>query len=233
MARNLLLVSNSINFGSGYLDHCESQMRELFSGVKRVLFVPYAGIDCDAYSKKVRERLEKMGLQVDSLHDAKDPRKAIRKAQAIFVGGGNTFVLLNALQKQGVLAELRKSIRRGIPYLGTSAGVNVASPTIATTNDMPIVHVNSLDALGVIPFQINPHYIEPGRGSRHQGETREQRIKEYHLLNRRPVLGLREGAMLRVKGNQMHLIGNGAKLFRRGQKPREYKPRGMHFLLSR
>jgi dipeptidase E len=231
MARNMLLVSNSVNFGSGYLDHCEEQIRELFAGVREVLFVPYAGTDPDAYSKRVRDRFERLGIEVESLHEAGNPKKAVREAQAIFVGGGNTFLLLNELQRKGVLPELRQSIRRGIPYLGSSAGVNIASPTISTTNDMPIVPVRTLDALGVIPFQINPHYIEPEPNSRHQGETREQRIKQYHDLNPTPVLGLREGAMLRIRGNQMQLIGNGAKLFRPKRRPREFKPQAMHFLL--
>jgi len=223
--RNLLLVSTSTVFGTGYLDHCESAVRELFEGAGRLLFVPYALHDRDGYAAVARKRFEKMGLRVESVHGVGDPRAALAAAEGVFIGGGNTFRLLRALQEGGLMEVIRERVREGMPYMGTSAGSNMACPTLKTTNDMPIVEPRSFEALGLVPFQINPHYLDPEPGSKHMGETRETRIKEYLEENELPVVGLREGAWLRVRGDRMELGGlAGARIFRRGVDPEEVTP---------
>lgn len=231
----LLLISNSTQHGGDYLEHCTPAIKEfLGTAVRRVLFVPFAVGDQAGYAGATRERFEKMGYGLDSAHDAPDPVAAVRGAQAIFVGGGNTFRLLEALYEKGLLAPIRERVGAGMPYLGASAGSNAACVTIKTTNDMPIVQPPSFDALGLVPFNINPHYLDPDPASTHQGETREKRITEFHEVNTPPVVGLREGAMLRVEGTTMRLQGiNGARLFRRGQPPEEF-PTGaaLDFLLA-
>jgi dipeptidase E len=166
-----------------------------------------------------------MGLALDSLHEAPDPATAVAKAEAIFTGGGNTFRLLDAVQRLGLVDRIRARVAEGMPYTGASAGTNLACPTIRTTNDMPIVEPASLAALGLVPFQINPHYLDPEPGSTHMGETREQRLLQYHEENALPVVGLREGAMLRVDGDRVTLLGlKGARIFRRGMDPVEAEP---------
>ncbi len=236
-ARRLLLVSNSTLHGSGYLDHCEAAMRDLWAGVGRVLFVPFALRDRDGYAARVRERLGRMGLGVDSLHEGGDragARRLVEGAEAVFTGGGNTFRLLASLYDLDLLGPLRERALAGMPYAGSSAGSNLACPTVRTTNDMPIVEPPSLAALGLVPFQINPHYLDPDPASTHQGETREQRIREYLEENELPVVGLREGAMLAIEGDRMRLLGStGARLFRRGAEPAEHAPGAdLSFLLG-
>jgi dipeptidase E len=160
-----------------------------------------------------------------SAHAANDPREAVAKADAIFVGGGNTFRLLKALQDLELIGPIRRRIRSGAPYVGSSAGSNVAGPTIKTTNDMPIVQPRSFDALGLVPFQINPHFQDPDPTSTHMGETREERILQFLEENETPVLGMREGAWIRVENRTIVLRGsNGARIFRRGEKPVEAVP---------
>lgn len=222
----LLLISSSVVHGSGYLDHCAAEIRDLLGDrAERVLFVPFALHDRDAYATKARQRFAALGYGLDSLHEAADPVAAVAAAQAIFIGGGNTFRLLATLYRRGVVEPIRRRVADGMPYLGTSAGSNVACPTIRTSNDMPIVEPPSFDALGLVGFQINPHYLDPDPTSKHQGETREQRLREYHEDNDLPVVGLREGAMLRVEGAAVELRGSaGARLFRRGQAPVEHRP---------
>lgn len=225
-APRLLLISSSTVHGSGYLDHCAGEIGDfLGGGVARVLFVPFALADRDGYAGKARERFAAMGFGLDSLHEAAQPVAAVEAAEAVFVGGGNTFRLLRALWELGVVEPLRRRVAAGMPYLGTSAGSNVACPTIRTTNDMPIVEPPRFEALGLVPFQINPHYLDPDPGSTHKGETREQRLREYHEENELPVVALREGAMLRVEGGAVELRGtSGARLFRRGREPEERVP---------
>ncbi len=220
--RRLLLVSTSTTYGTDYLDHCADAMRETLGGATRVLFVPWALADRDAYAAKARERFAAMRIALDSIHGRKDPVGAVDEAEAIFVGGGNTFRLLKCAQEAGVLGPIRRRVGGGMPYLGTSAGSNLACPTIRTTNDMPIVQPESFEALGLVPFQINPHYLDPDPGSRHMGETRERRILEYLEENDLAVVGLREGSMIRVEGAKTTLLGPaGARLFRRGAEPTE------------
>lgn len=231
--RKVLLISSSRVHGTGYLDHCETAMRELLSGVSRVLFVPYAQHDVEAYAGLVGERLEAMGFAVDSLHRSSRPAAAVAEAEAVFIGGGNTFLLLTRLYAHDLVAAIAERAAQGMPYVGTSAGSNVAGVSIKTTNDMPIIYPPSFDAMRLVPFNLNPHYLDPDPDSRHMGETRETRIREFHQLDDTPVLGLREGAMVRVLGDEAQLVGApGAKLFRRDRDPEELAPGDVSSLLS-
>jgi dipeptidase E len=221
----LLLLSNSTNFGEKYLDHAMAEVRAFLGPVKRLTFVPFALADHDAYTAKARERFAREGIEVTALAADRGGSDSLDSAQAVFVGGGNTFRLLRTLQSTGHLDALRARVRAGMPYLGASAGTNIAAPTIRTTNDMPIVQPASFDALDVVPFQINPHYIDADASSRHMGETREERLREYLEENAVPVVGLREGAWLRREGASLRLDGrNGARLFARGAAPEELAP---------
>jgi dipeptidase E len=225
MAPRLVLVSTSTVFGTRYLEHAYPELRDGIGGAGRVLFIPYALQDRDGYAAKARAAFEEMGYGLVSLHEATDPRRAIEEAEAIFCGGGNTFRLLKTLQELDLLPPIRRRVAQGTVYAGASAGSNLACPTIRTTNDMPIVEPASLDALGLVGFQINPHYLDPAPGSTHMGETRETRIREFHEENETPVVGLREGAILRVEGPSVLLKGvAGARIFRRGQEPLEVAP---------
>jgi dipeptidase E len=225
MARRLVLISTSTVFGTRYLEHAYAELRDALGGVGRVLFIPHALRDHDDYAAKARPAFEEMGYGLDSLHEASDPRHAIETAEAVFCGGGNTFRLLKALGEMGVLPSIRRRVAEGMVYSGASAGSNLACPTIRTTNDMPIVEPASLDALALVSFQINPHYLDPPPGSTHMGETRETRIREFHEENETPVVGLREGAILRVEGASILLKGvAGARIFRRGEEPVEVTP---------
>jgi dipeptidase E len=225
MARRLVLVSTSTVFGTRYLEHAFPELRDALGGVQRVLFIPYALQDRDGYAARARAAFEEMGYGLVSLHEASDPRRAVEEAEAVFCGGGNTFRLLKTLQELGMLPLIRRRVAQGMLYSGASAGSNLACPTIRTTNDMPIVEPSSLDALGLVAFQINPHYLDPEPGSMHMGETRETRIREFHEENETPVVGLREGAILRVEGRSVLLKGEaGARVFRRGTEPVEAVP---------
>ncbi|MEK6945841.1 MAG: dipeptidase PepE [Nanoarchaeota archaeon] len=236
MTRDLLLISSSKTHGTGYLDHCEGQIRDILSGRMNALFIPYArpgGINFEEYTNVARQRFHKMEFGLNGIHEFNSPRKAVENAEAIFVGGGNTFVLLKSIYEMGIMPSIRDKVKTGIPYIGTSAGSNVAGKTIMTTNDMPIASPSSFDALGLVPFVINPHYLDSDPNSTHMGETRETRIKEYHAFNDDKVVALREGAMLRVAGDKMIVVGNnGARVFIKGQDPKEYNtPESLDFLL--
>lgn len=225
--RRLLLVSNSTLHGSGYLDHCQENISDFFGkSVSRVLFVPYALHDRDGYTRTARNKFKSLGYEVDGIHEAADPVEAVRKAEAIFIGGGNTFRLLKSLYDHQVLSEIkRRVLQDGVPYMGSSAGTNVATVSISTTNDMPIVYPPSFSAMGLVPFNINPHYLDPDPNSRHMGETREQRISQYHEEVDTCVLALREGCMLLVEGNKATLLGStNARLFNRGRSCVEFSP---------
>lgn len=217
--KKLLLISNSISYGKGYLDHYEDAIVEFLGKIDSLLFIPYASHNHDKYVDFVSKRFEQMGIRIDSIHNQK-PIEAISKAKAIFVGGGNTFRLLETLNNLGIMESLRDAVLNGTPYIGASAGVNIACPSIKTTNDMPIVFPGNFNALNLIPFQINPHYVDKDPKSKHQGETREERIKEFLEENNIPVLGLYENSWIRVDDSSMILKGeNGAKLFERDKEP--------------
>jgi dipeptidase E len=225
MTMRLLLLSNSTEHGRGYLDHAMPALREFLGPVRRLVFVPFALHDREAYTARVRTRFEKEGIEVRGLKPAGSESTVVDAAEAVFVGGGNTFRLLDTLQRTGLLASVRRRARGGAPYLGASAGTNIAAPTIKTTNDMPIVQPASFDALGLVSFQINPHYLDPDPSSRHMGETREERIREFQEENAAVVVGLREGAWLRVEEGRTTLEGlRGARIFRPGRAPEEAAP---------
>ena len=225
MTRQLLLISTSTVFGTRYLEHAFSELQDFLGSARRVLFIPYALADRDGYAAKARAAFSEIGYGLDSLHEAQDPERAVEDAEAVFCGGGNTFRLLKTLCERDLLPVLRRRVGEGMPYSGASAGSNRACPTVMTTNDMPIVEPPSFNALGLVSFQINPHYLDPEPGSRHMGETRETRIREFHEENGVAVVGLREGAILRVDGDRILLKGRaGARIFRRGQEPVEAVP---------
>jgi dipeptidase E len=223
--KRVLLISNSTLYGSGYLDHAESEIRDFLGEAKKVLFVPYALYDRDAYTTTAQERFQKMAYDLTSVHTATDPRQAVRDTDVVFIGGGNTFRLLKALYDFDLLEVIRNRVADGMPYIGSSAGANVAGPTIKTTKDMPIVQPPSFDALGLVPFQISPHYLDPDPNSRHMGETQEERILQFLEENDTPVAGLREGAMVRSENSATILKGSsGARIFRKGMAPVEALP---------
>jgi len=214
----LLLNSSSNVHGYGYLDHVEPFLRDFLGNARRIAFVPFAAFDHGAYVAKVRDRLAKMEVDVVEIDQ-------LDRADALFVGGGNTFRLLKKLQDTRLLATIRDIVRGGLPYVGSSAGSVIACPTIRTTNDMPIVQPPSFDSLGVLDFQLNCHYLDPDPNSTHKGETREERIREFHEENAALVLGLREGTMLRVEDGAVTLQGEKhARIFRQGQEPVEVPP---------
>jgi len=224
-AKRVLLISNSTLYGSGYLDHAEVEIRDFLNDVDRVLFIPFALYDRDAYALQASERFQRMGYGLDSIHRATDAGQAVNDAEAVFIGGGNTFRLLKALYDVHILGLIQQRVLAGMPYIGSSAGSNVAGPTIKTTKDMPIVQPPSFDALGLVPFQISPHFLDPDPNSTHMGETQEERILQFLEENDTPVAGLREGAMVRVAGDSHTLKGtSGARIFRKGHDPVETKP---------
>lgn len=225
MTKQLLLISNSTLHGSGFLDHAEAEVRDFLGAIERVLFVPFALHDRDGYAEKARERFARMGYGLESIHATSDKQQAVRDAESIFIGGGNTFRLLKALYDFDLLTLIRERVENGMPYIGSSAGSNVAAPTIKTTNDMPIVEPPSFKALGLVSFQINPHYLDPDPNSTHMGETREERLLQYLEDNDVPVVGLREGAILRVENGVTVLKGStGARIFRKRHEPLEVLP---------
>ncbi len=230
----LLLISNSTQHGGDFLAHCEAQLKSFLQGLQRVLFVPYAGGDLDAYAEKARAAFVRMGMDLDSIHQAADPRQAVSAAQALFIGGGNTFRLLHRLYAEDLLEPIRQKVAAGMPYVGTSAGSNVACLSICTTNDMPIIYPPSFDALGLLPILLNPHYIDPEPGSRHIGETREDRIREFHEVRDEVVVGLREGGMLHLDGQSLQLRGLcGAVVFAKGKERQDHSPGAdLSFLLA-
>lgn len=216
---NLLLISNSTNAGEEYLQYPIGRIGSFLAGIEEVAFVPYAAVTFSyaAYEAKVQARFAQIGVKVRSVHRSRDPRRMIREAQAICVGGGNTFALAKKMQEQRLMSAIRAKIAQGTPYVGWSAGSNVACPTICTTNDMPIVQPESFRAIGAVKFQINPHYLDANPEG-HAGETREQRILEYIEANpRRWVVGLREGCMLHLHDGGMELIGSRPmRVFKKG-----------------
>ena len=220
--RKLLLISNSTLHGGGYLDHAEDAIRSFLNPGAVLYFVPFALYDRDAYATMARERLAEMGCTVQSAHEK---GSSLVRADAIFVGGGNTFRLLDALYRHSLLTEIRDAVGEGMPYVGSSAGSIVACPTLKTTKDMPVIEPPSFEALDLVPFQISPHYLDPDPASTHMGETQEERIMQYLEENDRRVVGLREGSMLVVESETVTLMGVvGARLFEKGRPAVEYAP---------
>jgi dipeptidase E len=225
MPVRVLLISNSTLYGCGYLDHVEEEIRRFLAAAKTVLFVPFALYDRDAYAAQASARFQAMGYTLESVHRIENPLFAIQRADAIFVGGGNTFRLLKSLQDLDLLEAIRRRVKSGAGYIGSSAGSNVAGLTIKTTKDMPIVQPRSFDSLGLIPFQISPHYQDPDPTSKHMGETQEERILQFLEENETPVVGIREGAWLLIENGSVTLKGqSGARIFRRGHAPVEVAP---------
>lgn len=223
--KKLIIASTSTLHGGGYLEYLLPTLQKHFAACKSLLFIPYArpgGITHEAYTAKVAETFKTIGITVRGAHEFDDSVAAVADAEALFTGGGNTFLLVMQLYKTGVMDALKKAVNNGTPYLGSSAGSNICGMTMQTTNDMPIIYPPSFDTLGFVPFNLNPHYLDPQPGSTHMGETRETRIKEFHLFNEQPVLGLREGSWLEVNGDEIILHGDlTARLFRQGQEPEE------------
>ena len=224
-AKRILLISNSTVYGCGYLDHVEQQIKSFLGDATKILFFPFALHDRDTYAAKAKARFAAMGYSVEAAHAVSDAREAIERTDAIFVGGGNTFRLLKALQDLDLLDPIRRKVKDGAPYIGSSAGSNVAGRTIKTTKDMPIVQPRSFDSLCLVLFQISPHFQDPDPNSKHTGETQEERILQFLEENETPVVGIREGAWLICENGAVTLKGDaGARIFRRGEAPVEAKP---------
>ncbi|WBX72580.1 dipeptidase PepE [Tenacibaculum pacificus] len=223
--KKLIIASTSTIHGSGYLEYITPTLINFFENSDTILFIPYArpgGISYDEYTDVARKYFAKLDKKVKGIHEFKNPIKALREAKGIFTGGGNTFELVNQLYQNNIIDTLKNVVENGIPYLGTSAGSNICGVTMMNTNDMPIVYPPSFKTLEFIPFNINAHYLDPIEGSTHMGETRETRIKEYHVFNETSVLGLREGSWLEVKGNSILLEGTlSARLFQKDKEPLE------------
>lgn len=218
--KNLIIASTSTVHGGSYLDYLLPELKIHFANCKTIVFIPFArpgGISHDDYTRKVSSVFSTIGIEVKGLHTFSNKTEALQQAEGIFTGGGNTFLLVSQLYEHQVITVLKNVLEKGTPYLGTSAGSNICGLTMKTTNDMPIVYPPSFATLGVLPFNLNPHYLDPDLTSKHMGETRATRIKEFHEFNSEPVLGLREGSWLDVKGDLIVLKGNlTARLFRKG-----------------
>ena len=233
----LLLSSNSTLHGESYLQFCKEEIKLFLNDhkAKNIIFIPFAAatFSYTEYLNNVTKGLGNNDLVITSIHDYGNKQAAIKAADAIMVGGGNSFKLLNEIYENNLLETIQEQVKQGTPYIGWSAGSNLACPTIKTTNDMPIVCPPNFDALNFIPFQINPHYIH-GNPLGHNGETREQRLKEFLEVNPTiSVIGLREGTMLKVENNHIQFIGDkDARIFEHKQEFYELNPSGdFNFLL--
>lgn len=208
--KKIILASTSTVHGSGYLEYILDDLKMLFHNVDEILFIPYArpsGATHDEYTDVARKAFKTIDIDVKGIHEFSDPVEALHNAKGIFTGGGNTFVLVSKLYKYDLLKPIKEVVTNGTPYLGTSAGSNICGLTMKTTNDMPIMYPPSFKTLGFVPFNINPHYLDPDPTSKHMGETRETRIKEFHKFNTEPVVGIREGSWLEIKGDNIILKG--------------------------
>lgn len=224
----VIAISTSKLHGGQYLEYLLEDLQYFLVEQEEVLFIPYAqpgGLSYADYTALPRKAFFEIGKKVVGIHEFRNPVTAIEKASSIFIGGGNTFLLLKTLYEKGLVAPLRQAIERGLPYMGSSAGSNITGLTVGTTNDMPIVYPPSFEALSFFPFNINPHYLDPDPNSRHMGETRETRINEFHQCNDQPVIGLREGSWLCYDGGDLYLKGGKtARLFRAGESALELEP---------
>lgn len=225
--KRALLASTSTLHGQDYLEYLTPEIKNFFKGISEVLFIPYArpgGISHGEYTANAAKAFFKAGIKLKGIHEFKNPVEAIKQAKGIFTGGGNTFLLVSKLYRNKLMNVLQEAILSGTPYMGTSAGTNIAGLTMQTTNDMPIIYPPSFKTLGIVPFNINPHYLDPDKNSTHKGETRETRIKEFHILYTQPVVGLREGSWLEILGDKITLKGKPeARIFKPEQVPYEIK----------
>ena len=226
--QRLFLASTSTIYASEYLEYLLKDLSVFFKGIRTIPFIPYArpsGLSYEAYTKVAKDAFKKIDIDIMGIHEYENSKEAIMNSVGIFVGGGNTFVLVKELYDQKLMQILKDTINKGTPYLGTSAGSNIAGISMMTTNDMPIVYPPSYLTLGSIPFNINAHYLDPDPNSTHKGETRETRIKEFHVYNKVPVIGLREGSWLEVNGNEVILKGKlKARWFEKDKVPSELSP---------
>lgn len=223
--KSIIIASTSTLHEGSYLEYLLPTLKEHFKNCKSILFIPFArpgGISHNDYTEKVAQAFAAINISVRGIHEFENSENAIKTAEGIFTGGGNTFLLVTQLYQKNIMQLLSETVKNGTPYLGTSAGSNICGLSMQTTNDMPIVYPPSFQTLGLIPFNLNPHYLDPDLQSKHMGETRETRIKEFHAFNAIPVLGLREGSWLEVKGNKITLKGSlTARLFKQNQIPTE------------
>jgi dipeptidase E len=226
--KNLIIASTSTLHGGRYLEYLMPTLENHFKKVSEIIFIPFArpgGISHDEYTNMVRLAFAKINKKVKGLHEFKNPLETITQAEGIFTGGGNTFLLVTQLYQNQVMETLAATVKNGTPYLGSSAGSNIAGLTMQTTNDMPIIYPPSFKTLGLLPFNLNPHYLDADLQSKHMGETRETRIKEFHAFNTIPVVGLREGSWLEVTGTKIMLKGNlTARVFTQNETPTEVEP---------
>lgn len=225
---NIILASTSTLFGEPYLAYLLPVIAAHFSGMDEILFIPYAragGLSHDEYTAKAAEALKQVNIRATGIHAYQNPQEAIRKAKGIFTGGGNTFLLVKQLHEQGLMELMKQCVTNGTPYLGASAGSNIAGVNMRTTNDMPIVYPPSFDTMALVPFNINPHYLDPMPELHHNGETRETRIKEFHTQNDIPVAGLREGSWIKADGSNITTEGSkSTRVFEKGKEPYEIPP---------
>ncbi len=221
----MILASTSTLFGSAYLAYLMNQLEILYKDCNEIVFIPFArpgGISHEEYTQIAAKPFKKLGKKITGVINPEDCAAQIKNTEGIFTGGGNTFLLVYMLYKTNSMELLRSTVNQGTPYLGTSAGSNIAGLTMQTTNDMPIIYPPSFKTMGLVPFNINAHYLDPDLSSKHMGETRETRIKEFHYFNTQPVIGLREGSWLAIKGNSIKLGGTlSARIFEQGKKPYE------------
>ena len=226
--KNLILASTSTLFGGKYLDYLIPQLKELFQGIDTLIFVPYArpgGISHDDYTKIAGDFFKGLDISVIGLHTFENPSLAIQENKALFTGGGNTFLLVKQLHELNLMQVLKENVEQGKPYLGTSAGSNIAGVNMRTTNDMPIVYPPSFDTMALVSFNLNPHYLDPNPNLKHNGETRETRIKEFHTQNNIPVVGLREGSWIRENKGIISTEGSAdSRIFEQGKQAYEIKP---------
>ena len=227
--KKLFVASTSTVHGKGYLEYILPQLSVFFKGINEILFIPYArpsGLTHDEYTSRAQIGFEKINIKIKGIHEFDNPVDAVNNSKAIFVGGGNTFLLLKKLYDHKLILAIKNVVENGTPYFGTSAGSNITGVTIQNTNDMPIIYPPSFKSLSLINFNLNPHYLDPDTSSTHMGETRETRINEYHTINKTPVLGLREGSWLQVEGNKVILNGElNARLFRQDKPAVELPPK--------
>lgn len=223
--KNIIIASTSTVHESGYLEYIFEALKTLYKNTEEIIFIPYArpgGISHSTYTDIAKKAFSNIGKTIKGLHEFENPVEAIKNAKGIFTGGGNTFVLVNQLYKNNLLEVISTAVKGGTPYLGTSAGSNICGLTMNTTNDMPIVYPPSFKTLGLVPFNINPHYLDPDTTSKHMGETRETRIKEFHEFNTQPVIGIREGSWIEVIGDKTSLRGDlKARIFEYNKTPYE------------